>query len=239
MSLRIAAVAACSVFLSGQSASAVFVVATDNSTPNVTDAVLAFATTGGDMAGMVVTANFADGSSNSAMWAASTATSGGAVGPGTPFLRNWSLTQSGDSFGAGNPANAWTLVTRGSNSARMTSLVIDARPGSVVFDETAGLTVTPVTELGTPATQNNAGTTFGGTTFATYSNPVGVGANAPLGDIYGVLTLAFDGGLAPGQSVSFWADTDNTNSPAVPEPGSAVLASLVAGVLAFRRRRSA
>ncbi len=89
-------------------------------TPSQATTLVGFSTTGEMMGGMRVTANFLDGSYQSAIWQVTDSNSGGAFGNG------WSLIQSGNSFNS-----PWTLSNSG---AGITSLVVDAIAGNTLFD---------------------------------------------------------------------------------------------------------
>lgn len=231
--------------ITGRSASAAFITAVDNTSPQFVGEVLTFVTSGNLMNGMVVTAHFADNTVNSAVWVGGQNANGNPLPLGgsatvKSFSHGWSLTQANDTF-QDTVGHEWVLNATGFNTSNLTRLVIDARPGSVVFDRILNPEVTPDSEFGRAATQA-PGATFAGDTVATYRKPVTVGFGTPLfpnHDLYGVLDLSFgSGGLAAGETVSFWADTDNTNVPAVPEPSSAALALLMGGALMMRRRRA-
>ncbi|MCR9296781.1 MAG: PEP-CTERM sorting domain-containing protein [bacterium] len=230
--------------ITGRSASAAFIPAVDNGDKQFVGEVLTFVTSGNLMNGMVVTAHFADGTINSSVWTGGQDANGGVLPLGGSAAAkvqsySWSLTQVNDTF-QNAAGHEWVLRTL-NNTSNLTRLVIDARPGSVVFDRILNPEVTPDSEFGRAATQA-PGTTFTGDTVATYRKPVTVGFGTPLfpnHDLYGVLDLSFQsGGVGANQTVAFWADTDNTNVPAVPEPSSAALALLMGGALMMRRRRA-
>lgn len=208
------------------------VVDIDNSTVYDTPGLVKYATTGGDMAGMVVTATFADGSTNSSVWQVTGTQKGAASGSG------WSLSQANDTFGRVRNT-VWELRATG-NSSPIVGLNINAGVGGVVFDRVLTGDVTPGSALGRQIELRTQATTFNGDIFATYSNPVTVAGSNMFAnhDLYATLSMAFDdGGITSGKKVSFWQDTDNMLS-SVPEPSSAAMLGLAGLGLVLRRRRS-
>ena len=150
-----------------------------------------FTTTGNMMAGMQITASFVDGSSESAIWSATDATSGGAFGNG------WSLTESGNSFN-----QPWTLSNIGQG---ITSLVVDAIPGNTVFD------IYPYGD-NLPQTDGSADgwgfqtLTGQSPTSSAYSDIIDISA----GDLFGKLSLYWTEGFTG--LINFRADTDSGSS---------------------------
>ena len=79
---------------------------------------------------------------------------------------------------------------------------------------------------------------------ATYAGPLGVGGNAPLGDLYTTLDLAFVGAAGTAFNgfvgdMTFTADTDNATTTIVtaPEPLSLMLIGFgLLGLAGLRRR---
>ena len=195
-----------------------------------TAAMSSFTTTGAEMAGMVVTVNFNDGSSDSAIWAITGGNSGAAQGGG------WAMGLDGDSFTA-----PWTLV----NGARpIIGFSIDGAPGSTSFDILATPVGTPGSAAGKAfgsADSSDAAVTFAS---ATYSNRLFVGGIF-FEDQYVKLSVRLRGELGVDQNLTFIADTDNAMSrgditPGVPEPETyaRMLAGLGVVGYAARRRRS-
>lgn len=177
------------------------------------------ATTGADMNGMTVYAQFANGDSQTLTWANSGTTSGGVNGA------SWSLSLTGDSF-----MKSWAFTNnKGSN---LVALQMDGA-SKVVFDTTFnGL-------VGTP--NSDSGKTFNANTslayVATYSNLVGTMGNAPVGDIYQTLSVNFSGAGGIGGNWIFNQDTDNVS--VVPVPAAAWLfGSGLLGLAGFARKSS-
>jgi hypothetical protein len=206
-----------------------------------------FVANGASMAGMTVSATFWNASTQSfatesGIWAASGATSGGVTGT------NWSLSVGGDTFNS-----AWSFGLEGSGSLTLTRLVLDGSPGLTVFDTASPTPGTEGSENGSDFAFDN-GTCASCTATVTYTNAVKLGSSDPLGDVFHKMTIQFasDPGapadtisyLGPRSNWSFKQDTDSdstyTPPPAVPEPASLALVGLaLAGLGLSRRRRSA
>lgn len=194
--------------------------------------------TGADMAGMQVTATFADSSSETVAWVttstdASIPDDEGFAGAATGT--NWSLSQQGDTLGGNNAAGTvlglWTLENGA--DVGLVSVVINALAGNIVFDiigiqngDTAHYT--PGSDVGR-GFQTAIGPDFDALV-AAYSVPV----SAP--DLFGTLTIDFSnttaGALGSDERLVFLADTDRIP---VPAPMALLLAGLVG--LGWRARR--
>lgn len=216
------------------SASAVILV-NDNSAPEDVPAISTFQVTGAQMVGMTVRAVFSNGLDETLVWGATGLDSGGVVGT------DWGLSQSGDSFDS-----AWTFDNLTDSLLEM--IVLDGHNGFVVFDRS--------TDANGAGIGNGTANSFLGQDFvetptfdgiATYSNPVGVGGNAPVGDLFSVLTLDFTanatGGTSDGVDDRQWTflqDTDiTTDSPFhVAEPGTLGLLGATLFALIGARRRT-
>lgn len=215
------------------SASAVVLV-NDNSAPEDVPGISTFQVTGAQMVGMTVRAVFSDGTDQTLAWAATGIDSGGVAGT------NWGLTQTGDSFN-----NAWSFSNLTNSLLEM--IVLDGHNGFVVFDRSTDANGGGL-GFGTPDSfsgQDFVETPpFSGT--ATYSNPVGVAGDVPVGDLFHVLTINFAvAGGASGvddRQWSFLQDTDiTTDSPFdVAEPATlGLLGVTLIGLIGTRRRRLA
>ncbi|MBE9114383.1 PKD domain-containing protein [Lusitaniella coriacea LEGE 07157] len=151
-----------------------------------------FETDGGDMGGMQITVNLFDGTSQSAIWNATGGSSGGAFGSG------WALTQSGNTFGSFD--NPWNFSYSGGSS--VAALIIDAIPGNTVFDifpDVRGPRQTPGSADGWAFE-----TDFGlGPSRHNYDVPIDISN----GDLFGRLSLFWDGGFRG--NMGFLADTDS------------------------------
>lgn len=180
-----------------------------------------FTTTGSMMSGMEVTVNFLGGGSQTSIWGTTGSNAGGAFG------NNWSLTQTGNTFGG-----LWTFVNAG--SSLISSLIINAVPGNTVFDRTFNSSGTPGSASGWDF-QVSSGQ---GPSSFNYSAPIDIS----VGDLFGTLAVNWNSGFAG--TMSFIADTDNgtANDPvtvarSVPEPAS-TLSLLALGALSLGSMRN-
>jgi hypothetical protein len=218
----IAATAA--VFLGFGSANAAIInVTTDNTVPATTAGALPTLVLGSDMIGMQATVTFADGSVDSGFWGSVSATGGGAFGAGGFFV----VRTNNDTF-----SSTWTLDNL--KPQTITHLSLNGVPSNTVFDIVAGSTETPNSGLGLSFVDL---TNLPGTIEVTYSNPVGVGAAAPLNDIYAMMEIDFSGltagGVVPSTGYDFQQDTDEVNGLRLPPPDVPVPASLSLAAAAF------
>lgn len=193
--------------------------------------ITGFQTTGADMAGMTVTAEFAQSGSQSCIWGATGATSGGCAVAGL-----FDISEDGDTF-----SNDWTLRNLSTFDLLLT-LTLDGTPArltdsGVVFDRTfGGAFGTLGSFLGGDATGTTTDASNGD---ALYSNVVAIQPGAPVGDIFTTLTIRFSpDGLGAGQSGVFQADTDTIGVYTIPEPGTVTLCLAGLAVLGLRRRSS-
>ncbi len=155
-----------------------------------------FSTSGSQMGGMKITANFFNGTSQSLTWGL---LEGGSWGVSNS---DWSLTQNGNTYGGliFEPVNPWYFEYKGSSS--VAALFIDTIDGNTVFDTIKGTTSnqhTPNSAEGWPF-QLVSGTSpdrYG------YSVPIDISK----GDLFGRLSLFWDSGFSG--KMSFLADTDS------------------------------
>ena len=202
----------------------------DNTTTTSIIGITGSATTGNEMSGMLVSVVFGSGGTASCSWIATGAQSGGCTGTSsTSSLDTFSLSLDGDTFAAN-----WVLSATG---RLVQSITINALLGATVFDIINGGDGTPGSANGFPVTGTvtNQVNTVG---IGGYSNRIQVGANAPVGDLYGVLTINFDGLVS---AATFRADTDSVGlpgGPRIPEPGTwAMMLSGLGAAALLRRRR--
>lgn len=175
----------------------------DMGTVNETTALTGYATTGANMDGMLVTAYFASGGSETVLWGDTGAVSGAAVGTG------WSLSESGDTFGG-----EWTLYN--ASAGNITRLLIDAGKGNTVYDvnyDNGVLGSGASTDFGT--TESARGWTFdvvsGSANLslaATYRDAVTLTGTSPVGDLYRYLDISFNA-FDNGERLVYISDTDN------------------------------
>lgn len=200
-----------------------------------TDGISGFGTTGDMMAGMEVTAYF-DGNSELAIWEALTPPEGEAAGS---TILDWNLNVYGDTYGAN-----WKLYNN--TGLHLLGIRIDAIPGNTMFDR-ATTSGSGAPTNGTPGSaygrtfKPTGGTDEGLDIVANYYDEIALEGFSPVGDLYRRLEIDFtnSGGLAPGDSLYFVADTDNVDHGGeIPEPSTALLlaAGLIGGGIVYRRK---
>jgi hypothetical protein len=215
--------------------------------PVVATDITGFATTGNLMGGLVIVGDFASGADATCTWVNLGGNAGGctAVGGGA---NGFSLALNGDTFSA-----SWNLSSI--LGANLLSLTFNGLPGSTVFDRTSPSTGTSGSDQGNDA----AGSTNPLISFdplyliqglATYQNPVGTLANAPVGDIHATVFLEFTDllggadGLRAGNTAAWTMDTDNIGlrggdpGSGVPEPSTfGMVGAGLVGLAWLRRTR--
>jgi hypothetical protein len=203
-------------------------------------------TMGRDMSGMLVTWMFVDGGGGSGTW--------------NSYDNDWHGAWAGR-VGIFMPSNGNTTSSNfyivNSGSSALASIRFNGAPGRTLFDcdwngtacggpgGSFNLRGSFDSENGVTAeTSSSSHLPAGVIPTFTYSNLVGLGGAAPVGDLFEQLLLEFSGqGLGSGYNYQFRADTDNSlftqSAPSlVPEPSTyALLAAGLAVLAAVKRRR--
>lgn len=217
---------------------------TSTGTPYRTSGLSSAQTFGASMAGMSVTAYFADGATANAAWRD---LSGGLFGAETSLFR---LTFPED-VNTGTFGHDWRLTNAW--SAGLTRLVLSGLGGRTVFDVNGDEVLTPNSALGIPlqfrpdvdANGLEVPSPYAVGSTVTYSNVVRVGAATPLGDVFEQVDLVFGTALAGGLTAEFIMDTDSVGeggtigpvppTSTVPEPATVALMAGGLAVLAAAR----
>jgi hypothetical protein len=201
-------------------------------------AISSTSTFGNQMTGMQVTWTYADGGGTfSGIW-------GNLVGD------NWGVADA-EGFSLGFASfqetfNGSWLLTSGTTK-RLASVRINGAPGKTMFD--CGWYVTGRCASGLGDAEGTAGSNLGrtfqrntgytGAVMGVYSNAIGIGGNAPGGDLFEQLEITFVGGMVANSWYSFYADTDNSDlgqpppsvvGPVVVTPEPATWAMMLVGM---------
>ncbi|TPV53835.1 hypothetical protein FJ444_20105 [Aestuariibacter sp. GS-14] len=175
--------------------------------------------TGADMVGISVTVEFANGSSESAIWQAISATAGGAFG-----ASDWALILDGDSFGEYDSVSNtyYGLFNFFNGPFDVVGITLDILSEGFVFDTAFG-----------DASANGSGA---GREFVSSDPQATVSYGSLVEDeLYGTLDIsAF---VAAGTGLAFMTDTDAMAQGEVPAPAGLLLVAF--GLLALRATRRA
>lgn len=178
--------------------------------------------TGADMAGMAVTAEFSNGSTETLMWSATGADAGAAM------TSDWGVMLSGDSFGQYDPGTntfygLWVISN--ATNFDIVELTLNGLSAGVVFDTEYGDASANGSGAGREMVANNP------LTFAVYTQNY-------VDELFSTMILANRTGVLVGAGLraAFMTDTDLvvTETP-VPAPAGAALLAL--GLLAMARKR--
>jgi hypothetical protein len=225
--MRITTIAAAGALLFAATSAQALNFVEDNSSPINIPGLAGFQTTGNDMGGLVVTATFGTIGADTAIWQALGGTSGQAVGNG------WSLRVDVDTFSV----DAWEFTYDFDTTGRLLSLELDGDGNLTVFDRTDPDPGTNGSASGRDWASGDFDTTD---TVVTYSVPVGIGGNAPVGDLFQNVLIEFNVDLSNLQSFLFSQDADNDSRILLPAPASLSLLGFgLIGLAAIRRRRAA
>lgn len=205
---------------------------------NASVIVISDSVTGADMAGIEVTVTFENNTTESSIWSVISDNGGVSVIDaqgriGGTNASTWSLSQQGYTLGGVDQGvfyGLWTFINN--NSFGVTNISISGMMAgltSIVFDSIPIDSASP-TEL-TPGSGGGQGfvTQFPGAV-GTYADQV----NPLYNDLFYTLNIDFSNPLEQGETMTFFADTDQV-STAVPAPGTLAILLSCGMILVVRR----
>jgi hypothetical protein len=196
-----------------------------------TVAVTASDTTGSNMVGMLLTATYSNGTSLTCTWTAAGTCANTPNGGG--FTVSYPANTSTSPLNGGTD---WT-ITNTRTGLNMTSISFNGLTGLTAFDRCIGITGsfndtgtnllsclgegTTNSSLGYSVGDGNGGSAINAN--VVYTNELHVAGQAPVGDLWGKITIAFTSNFTATSTFTFRTDTDTLSNIIItdtPEPGT-------------------